>query len=118
MKRAIIFVLLAVLLTTCNKDKEPATGDLRIFLEYDGSIQPEVECYLYSSWDNYVSYTFLDRQISDENGEVFFPELAPGWYYFDAERVFSSLFTVYAMDSVLVESGLLSQKLLILYPEE
>ena len=70
MKRIVIFIFLAILLTTCKK--EPATGNLLIITEYLNDPEPDVKCYLYTSWENYNSYTFFDQQISDEYGEVFF----------------------------------------------
>ena len=115
MKR-IAFLLLSVLaFTAC--EKEPDTGDLLIIFEYDGIRQAEVECTLYSSYENYLAYTFLEEQISDDNGEVFFPELEPGWYYYEAVKDFSSMFSVIVeLDSVKVEPLLQSNKKSIMYP--
>lgn len=114
MKRILILVSLAFMLSTCEKD--PDTGDLLIIFEYDGINQPEVECTLYTSWENFVAYTFLEKQISDESGEVFFPGLLPGWYYYEAERMFNSMFSIYIMDSVKIEPLRQSNKEAIMYP--
>ena len=102
MKRILILVCLAFMLTTCEKD--PETGDLLIIFEYDGTNQENVECTLYNSWENFINYTFLEEQISDEFGEVFFTDLLPGWYYYEAVKEFSSMFSVYVMDSVKVDA--------------
>jgi hypothetical protein len=56
--------------------------------------------------------------ITDEFGEVFFPELSPGWYYFEAEKVRSSLFAVYAMDSIQVMGTQQVNKILIMAPAD
>ncbi len=114
MKHFIILAFLVVLLTACKKD--PDTGDLRIVFEYDGTNQEHVECILYSSWENFISYTFLEQQVSDEYGEVFFPGLLPGWYYFEGTKVFSSQFSVYVMDSVKIDPLRQSNKLSVMYP--
>ena len=114
MKRILILVFLAFMLTTCEKD--PDTGELLIIFEYDDINQENVECTLYSSWENFVTYTFLEEQISDEFGEVFFPDLLPGWYYYEGEKVFSTMFSVYVMDSVKVEALQRSNKRSIMHP--
>ena len=102
MKRFAFLLLVALVFTTCEKD--PETGDLLIIFEYDGDKQENVECTLYSSFDNYLTYTNPKEQISDENGEVFFPGLEPGWHYFEAVKEFSSMFSVYViLDSIKVE---------------
>jgi len=116
MKRLLILFFLAFILYSCEKD--PDTGDLLIIFEYDGTNQADVECTLYSSWENLVLKTFLDEQISDEFGEVFFTGLLPGWYYFEAVKEFSSMFSVYYTDSVKVEALRQSNKLAIMYKDK
>ena len=114
MKKTLILIAIVLLLTACEKD--PDTGDLRIIFEYDGTNQEYVECTLYSSWENFVTYTFLDEQISDEYGEVYFPDLLPGWYYYEGIKEFSSMFSVYVMDSVRIEARQRSNKRSIMFP--
>ena len=116
MKRLLILALLAFFLTMCEKD--PETGDIRIIFEYDGTNQEDVECTLYNSWENFVTFTFLEEQVSDEFGEVNFTGLLPGWYYFEGVKEFSSMFSVYAMDSIKVEALQQSNKKAILYPDK
>lgn len=114
MKRFAFFLLLFLVFSACEKD--PDTGDLLIIFEYDGDKQENVECTLYSSYDNYLNYTNPDEQISDEFGEVFYPGLEPGWYYFEAVKEFSSLFSVYVLlDSIKVEPLRETSKISILY---
>jgi len=113
MKRILLLLGVFLLLTTCKKD--PETGDLLIIFEYDETNQENVTCTLYNSWENFQNYVFLDEQVSDEFGEVFFNELEPGWYYFEGEKVFSSMFAVYYMDSVLVEPLKQTNKKAIMY---
>lgn len=116
MKRIAFLILVTLVFTTCEKD--PDTGDLLIIFEYDGDKQENVECTLYSSFDNYFNYTNPMEQISDENGEVFFPGLEPGWHYFEAEKEFSSMFSVYVLlDSINVEPLQETSKISILYAD-
>ena len=115
MKRIAFLLLIIISFSACKK--EPDTGDLLIIFEYDDANQADVECTLYSSWENFVTYTFLEQQISDEYGEVFFPGLEPGWYYFEGKKIFSSMFSTYVMDSVKIEPLQQSNKLSIMYPD-
>jgi hypothetical protein len=100
MKKLVIISFLALMLVSCEKKQE--LGDLLIVAEFDGMVEENVEVTLYDSYDNFVNYVFLERQLSNEYGEVFFPELLPGWYYFEAEKSKSSLFSIYAVDSIEV----------------
>jgi hypothetical protein len=114
MKRIAFFLLLALVFTSCEKD--PDTGDLLIIFEYDGDKQENTKCTLYSSYDNYFYEVNPQQQISDGYGEVFYPELEPGWYYFEAEKEFSSMFSVYVLlDSIKVEPLQETSKISVLY---
>lgn len=114
MKRIAFILLIALAFTACEKD--PETGDLLIIFEYDSYKQADVECTLYSSLENYDNYTFLERQLSDEYGEVFFSGLLPGWYYFEAEKVLTSMFSIsVVLDSVKVDPLLQSNKISIMH---
>ncbi|MFC2081143.1 hypothetical protein ACFLR8_02925 [Bacteroidota bacterium] len=114
MKRIAFILLIALAFTACEKD--PETGDLLIIFEYDSFNQADVECTLYSSLENYDNYTFLERQFSDEFGEVFFSELQPGWYYFEGEKVFNSMFSIYVvLDSVKINPLQQSNKISIMH---
>ena len=114
MKRIVFLLLIALFFTACEKD--PDTGDLLIIFEYDGDKQENTECTLYSSYDNYFFQVNPQQQISDEYGEVFYPGLEPGWYYFEAEKEFSSMFSVYVLlDSIMVVPLQETSKLSILY---
>ena len=116
MKRIAFLLLVFLVFSAC--EKEPETGDLLIIFEYDGDKQENVECILYSSYDNYFNRINPDEQISDEFGEVFYPGLEPGWYYFEAEKEFSSMFSVYVLlDSIKVEPRQETSKISILYPD-
>ena len=116
MKKLILISLMALVLVSCEKKQE--LGDLLIVAEFDGIAEENVEVTLYNSYDNFVNYVFLDRQLSDENGEVYFPELLPGWYYFEAEKSKSSLFSIYAVDSIEVMVRQQVNKILIMEPLE
>jgi hypothetical protein len=116
MKKLFIVSMLALCLFSCEKKEPQQWGDLLIVTEFDGTPEENVEVTLYSSYDNFVNYVFTDRQLSDEYGEVYFPELLPGWYFFEAEKAKSSLFTVYAMDSVQVTGMQQVNKILIMEP--
>ena len=114
MKRILILLSLVFILSACEKD--PETGDLLIIFEYDSFNQPDVTCTLYSSLENYDNYTFLEQQLSDEYGEVFFSGLRPGWYYFEAEKVFNSMFSIsVVLDSVKVSPLEQSNKISIMH---
>jgi hypothetical protein len=116
MKQLLFISMLTLILVSCEKRVPQDWGDLLIITEYDGMAEENVEVTLYSSYDNFVNYVFLERQLSDETGEVFFPELIPGWYYVEAERQKSSLFKLYAMDSIPVEGSQQTNKILIMEP--
>lgn len=116
MKKLLFVSMLALILFSCERKEPQQWGDLLIITEYDGTPEENVEVTLYSSYDNFVNYVFIERQLSDESGEVYFPELLPGWYYFEAEKSKSSLFTVYAMDSVQVPGMQKVNKILIMEP--
>lgn len=118
MKKILFFAILAVILLSCERKDPVEWGDLLIVTEYDGTPEENVEVTLYNSFDNFVNYVFVERQLSDEYGEVYFPELLPGWYYFEAEKAKSSLFKVYAMDSIQVMGLHQSNKILIMEPAD
>ena len=117
MKKLLFIFILALSLFSCQKDVQDF-GDLLIITEFEGMPEENVEVTLYSTFDNFVNYVFTERQLSDENGEVYFPELLPGWYYFEAEKAKSSLFAVYAMDSIKVLGLQQVNKILIMQPTE
>jgi hypothetical protein len=118
MKKLIFISILALILFSCEKREPQQWGDLMIITEFDGMPEENVEVTLYSSYDNFMNYVFTERQLSDDKGEVYFPELLPGWYYFEAEKTKSSLFTVYAMDSIQVMGLQQVNKILIMAPSE
>lgn len=114
MKRLAFLLLLAFALTACEKD--PDTGDLLIIVEYDGFAEENVEVWLYDSYYASEDKEFLDMQLSDENGEVFWGELQPGWYYVVAEIIKPVNFHLFAADSVEVTVNAQKNKRLILAP--
>ena len=115
MKRLLFLLLLALSLTACKKDTE--TGDLLIIVEYDGYPEENVEVWLYDSYYAFENFEFIEVQLSDENGEVFWGELQPGWYYFEAEITKPVNFTLYAADSIEVTVNSQKNKRLILAPK-
>ena len=114
MKRTAAFFVLVLLLTAC--EKKPRTGDLLITVEYDGYAEENVEVTLYDSYYAFYHYEYLDRQLTDEYGEVFWAELQPGWYYLEAEITKPVDFKLYAMDSIEVVADIQKNKILILAP--
>ena len=118
MKKLIILSILAMVLFSCERKEPQVWGDLLIITEYERTPEENVEVTLYSSYDNFVNYVFIERQLSDEYGEVYFPDLLPGWYYFEAEKAKSSLFEVYAMDSIQVFGTQQVNKILIMEPAD
>ena len=114
MKRVFVLLLLLVSLIACQK--KTLTGDLLITVKYDGINEEHVDCWLYETYDKFERYEFLYQLLSDEYGEIFFPALEPGWYYLEAEKLKSSMFTIYKFDSVEVVSGRQTNKLLIMSP--
>ena len=118
MKNLLIISILALALFSCERKEPQQWGDLLIITEFDGTLEENVKVTLYNSYDNFMNYVFIDRQLSDEYGEVYFPELLPGWYYFEAEKAKSSLFTVYAMDSIQVMGMQKVNKILIMAPAD
>ena len=105
-----------LVLASCKK--EPTTGDLFISTEYDGMGEENVEVWLYESLDKFLDLEYLDQQFSDEFGEVNFYDLEAGWYIVEAEKIKSSLFTIYAADSVEIRAGKKTNKILILLPAD
>ena len=118
MKKLLIISILALVMFSCEKKEQQVWGDLLIITEYESTAEENVEVTLYSSYDNFVNYVFIERQLSDEQGEVYFSELLPGWYYFEAEKAKSSLFAVYAMDSIQVMGTQQVNKILIMEPAD
>ena len=114
MKRITLLLLLILSLTACEKD--PETGDLLIEIEYDGFHEENVEVWLFDSYYAFDKFEFLDKQLSDANGEVFWAELLPGWYYFEAEITKPVDFTLYAFDSIEIVVNTQKNKRLILSP--
>jgi hypothetical protein len=102
MKKLLFLSVLALVMFSCEKKEPQVWGDLLIITEYESTPEENVEVTLYSSYANFDNYEFVERQLSDEYGEVYFPELLAGWYYVEAEKSKSSLFAVYAMDSIQV----------------
>jgi hypothetical protein len=118
MKKLLILSILALVMFSCEKKEPQVWGDLLIITEYESTAEENVEVTLYNSYDNFVNYVFVERQLSDEYGEVYFPELSQGWYYFEAEKAKSSLFVVYAMDSIQVMGTQQVNKILIMEPTD
>jgi len=118
MKKLLILTILTLVMFSCEKKEPQVWGDLLIITEYESTAEENVEVTLYSSYDNFVNYVFVERQLSDEYGEVYFPELSQGWYYFEAEKAKSSLFVVYAMDSIQVMGTQQVNKILIMEPTD
>ena len=114
MKRIAFILLIALTIAACEKTPVEPTGDLLITLEYDGFTEKDVEVWLYDSRYAFEKYEYFDLQISDENGEVFWSELTPGWYYFEAEITKPIDFTLYAVDSIEVIENTQRNKRLIL----
>ncbi len=116
MKRITFLILIALALTSCKKDPIVETGDLLVIVEYEGMAEENVEVTLYDSYDAWFAYEFLERQLTDDYGEVLFTELPTGMYYLEAEITKSSLFSLYAFDSIVVPANLQKNKILILEP--
>jgi hypothetical protein len=114
MKKLFFLAVLVLVLVSCKK--EPTTGDLFVSTEYDGVGEENVEVWLYESWDKFLHLEYLERQFSDEFGEVNFYDLEAGWYIVEAEKIKSSQFTIYAADSVEIRTGKKTNKILILGP--
>ena len=114
MKRIFCLTILSLLIIACKK--EPTTGDLFVSTEYDGIGEENVECWLYESYDKFIDLEYLETQLTDEFGEVNFYDLEAGWYMIEAEKQKSSLFTIYAADSVEIRAGKKTNKILILTP--
>ena len=116
MKRLGLILIAVLMFASC--EQTPRTGSLLITLEYDGYAEENVEVWLYDSRTAFDNFEFLEKQVSDENGEVFWGGLEPGMYYIEAEREKSSLLTLYAMDSTEVLENAQRNKRMILFPDE
>jgi len=114
-RRFLLLILIIVLLGSC--EKEPQTGSLLISTEYDGTPEGDVECWLYESYYKFQHYEYLQKELSDELGEVYFDNLEAGWYLVEARKTKSSLFKISDVDSVEIEAGRRTNKILILFPE-
>jgi hypothetical protein len=115
-KHLFLLVMAVFLLGTC--EKEPSPGSLLITTEYDGSPESDVECLIYESLYKFQHYEYLQKELSDDLGEVLFENLEAGWYIAEAHKVKSSLLTVYSVDSVEIEAGKRTNKILNLFPLE
>jgi len=116
MKKLLIISILSLVMFSCEKKEPQVWGDLLIVTEFESTPEENVEVTLYSSFEKYENYEFVERQLSDEYGEVYFTGLLPGWYYFEGEKAKSSLFTVYAMDSIQVVGTQQVNKILVMKP--
>lgn len=116
MKRLFYLAVLILILVSCKK--EPTAGDLFVSTEYDGIGEENVEVWLFESYDKFLDLEFLESQFSNEFGEVNFYDLEAGWYIVEAEKQKSSLFTIYAADSVEIRAGKKTNKILILTPTD
>jgi hypothetical protein len=117
MKRiAALLIFILAVFTACKKEPVPETGDLLITVEYDGFPEENVEVWLYDSYYGFEHYQYFDKQISDDKGEIFWAELLPGWYYFEAEITKPVDFTLYAFDSIEVIVNKQVNQRLILSP--
>ena len=114
MKRIAFFLLLGLLLAACEKD--PETGDLLISVEYDGYPEENVEVWLFDSYQAFDDFEFMDRQLTNDKGEVLWTGLQPGMYYYEAEITKPVSFYLYAADSTEVVAGSQKNKRLILVP--
>ena len=114
MKRFVFLLILILSLTACKKDPVAETGDLLITVEYDGFAEENVEVWLYDSYYAFDNFEYLDMKLSDEKGEVFWAELEPGWYYYEAGITKPVNFTLYASDSTEVIPNTQKNKRLIL----
>ncbi|MFC2112129.1 hypothetical protein ACFLTA_02585 [Bacteroidota bacterium] len=112
MKRIALLILITLALFACEKD--PITGDLLITVEYDGYAEKNVEVWLFDSRYAFDNFEYLEKQLSDENGEVFWGGLKPGRYYFEAEITKPVNFHLYAVDSTDVSENAQKNKRLIL----
>jgi hypothetical protein len=116
MRRFAFVLLIAMAMTACEK-RDP-TGDLLITVEYDGFAEENVEVWLYDSKYAFDNFEYFDKQLSDENGEVFWGELTPGMYYIEAEITKPVDFHLYAVDSTEVLEDSQRNKRLILYVDK
>ena len=116
MKRITLLILIALALTACKKTPVIETGDLLVKVEYEGMAEENVEVSLYDSYDAWYAYEYLEIQLTDEFGEAFFAELPAGRYFIEAEITKSSMFSLYAFDSIDVVVNLQKNKKLILTP--
>ena len=114
LKKWFFLIILVVAMMACTK--KPVTGDLFISTEWQTVPEQDVEVWIYESYDKFLGYEYLEKQFSDEFGEVYFLELPPGWYYLEAEKMKSSQFTVYKFDSVEVLPDRQTNKILVMEP--
>jgi hypothetical protein len=117
MQRYFLLLLLAIALVTCKRDPVIETGDLFIEVKYDGAGEDHTEVWLYESWYKFDRYEYLEKQFSNDYGEVLFIDLEPGWYVVEARKEKSSLFIISAADSVEVVANRQINKILIMEPE-
>ena len=109
-----LLIMVGLAIVACTK--KPVTGDLFISTEWQTVPKRDVEVWIYDSYDKFLGYEYLDKQFSDEFGEVYFIELPPGWYYLEAEKMKSSQFTIYKFDSVEVLPDRQTNKILVMEP--
>jgi len=105
MKRIALLILITFALTACKKDPLPETGDLLVITRYDSFLEPDVNCWLYDSYYNFEEEIDIGFIISDQQGEVLFTDLLPGWYFVYVDKFKSSMLTIAAFDSVYVEAN-------------
>ena len=116
MKNLLLLLFLTAALVSCKKDPVIEPGDLFIEVRYEGVGEDLTEVWLYESWEKFDSHVYYDKGMSNEYGEVLFENLDPGWYVVEAAKTKSSLLKLWAADSVEVQEGRQTNKILILEP--
>ncbi len=108
-KYLLLLALAVLLFEACEKEPPPGSLHLTFVSEYHS--ESGVECLLHK----FQSDEYL-KNFSDGLGEVLFENLEAGWYYIEAHVAWYENFSLYAVDSIEIEAGKRTNKLINLFP--
>ena len=107
LRHCFLLLIAILLLGTC--EKEPQPGSLHLTFEDEYYSTSVVECLLHK----FQSDKYLKKFCQ---GEVLFENLEAGWYYISAHRAWTNNLSLWADDSVEIEAGKRTNKLIYLFP--
>ena len=111
-KYLFLLALAVLLFEAC--EKEPPPGSLHLTFVHEDLSKSGVECLLYEALYKFQFNKYLRKDFSNGLGEVLFENLETGWYYIEAHVAWFENLSLYAVDSIEIEAGKRTSKLIYL----